>query len=35
MAGLPGYGLIFTKFIIMCVEKFEKNPDFSRVLPLP
>lgn len=35
MAGRPGYGLIFTKFVKMCVEKFKKNPEFSRVPPLP
>ena len=26
MAGRPGYGLIFTKFIKMCIEKGEKKP---------
>ena len=35
MAGRPGYGLIFTKFIKMCIEKGEKKKDFSRVLSLP
>ena len=34
MAGRPGYGLIFTKFIKMCIEKGGKT-DFSRVLSLP